>query len=138
LADAIASAEAGGTVTLLADITIDQTLVIDKSLTLDGAGKTITATGLNPVIELDTTGEVAISKLTVTGAKRGLALYPGAHVTLTGCTLNVSERGIDSQKNIPYENMSIILNNTAINNSRVSNYDTETTGEEYSRGISLW
>ncbi|BAK43670.1 InlB B-repeat-containing protein [Eggerthella sp. YY7918] len=138
LADAIAAAEAGDTVTLLADATISEKLVINKRLTLDGAGKTITATGLNPVIELNTTDEVTISKLTVTGAKRGLALCPGVHVTLIGCTLNVSERGIDSQKDIPYENMSIILDNTVINNSGVSNYETQTTYHTDSRGISLY
>ena len=139
LADAIAAAEAGDTVTLLADATISEKLVIDKPLTLDGAGKTITATGLNPVIELNTTDEVTISKLTVTGAKRGLALCPGVHVTLIGCTLNVSERGIDSQSDdILYENMSIILDNTVINNSGVSNYETQTTYGSPYRGISLY
>lgn len=47
LEDALAAASADATITLLADITVEQTMLIDKNITIDGNGKTITSSVTN-------------------------------------------------------------------------------------------
>ncbi|MBQ3160543.1 MAG: hypothetical protein IJC04_00290, partial [Oscillospiraceae bacterium] len=63
-ADAYAAAEAGDTITLLADITASAIITIDKPITLDGNGKTLTSTA-GRAINVDCTGDVTIEDLTI-------------------------------------------------------------------------
>ena len=72
---AIAKAEAGETVKLIRDIDVSETIVIDKNITLDGNGRTITADvdlandGTNNVI---LTSGGTIKNLTIVGGHRGI------------------------------------------------------------------
>ena len=72
LADAIAAAEDGNTVTLLADInTPDTSYYIDKSLTIDLNGKTVTGSGYDGVFS-------------ITGADAEVCIKNGAVVAVEG------------------------------------------------------
>ena len=48
LAEAIAAAKAGDTVTLLQNVTVDKPIIVDKAITLDLGGKTLTSTWAMP------------------------------------------------------------------------------------------
>lgn len=73
-ADAIAAAQAGDTLVLLADETVSETIVIDKAVTLDGNGKTITSTGVDALKVAGDSLTVTIKNLNVVSAKKGLVL----------------------------------------------------------------
>lgn len=138
LAEAVMQAQPDDTIALLADTQIDATLVLDKAITIDGAGYAVQADGLNPAINITTNEAVALSNLTVNGAVRGIWLSAtSAQTTLTTCTLNVSERGIHMPTGT-YSGVNLVLNATAINNTLVSDYDTDVVLNQQSRGISLW
>ena len=62
--DAIATAQAGETVTLLRDLTSSAIIVLDKAITLDGNGKKLTSTAAR-AINVVTDGVVTIKNLTV-------------------------------------------------------------------------
>ena len=90
LADAIAAAQAGETVTLLADVTVAGQLVAEKALTLDLGGKTVTSTYAIPASLSSGEGRYALlTKAPVTvkngtfaaGQARALGAY--ANLTLT-------------------------------------------------------
>ncbi|MEA5019233.1 MAG: hypothetical protein VB027_02585 [Gordonibacter sp.] len=138
LAEAVTAAKAGETVTLLADAKIDATLVLDKAITVGGAGYAVQADDLNPAIKITTNDAVAFSNLTLNGAKRGIDLIAaGAQVALTQCTFNVVDRGITMSSGA-YDNVSLALDATALNCTRVSDYEKEAALDQNCRGISLW
>ena len=131
---------AGGSITLSDDITLTEPLDISKGVTINGAGHTITdSTGaLSPVFKINTSEAVVINNVTISGAARGFDLLNEvANLTLTGCTVNVSQRGVTCSLD-SYDGMSLVLDNTKINNTKVTNYETEAVYDQYSRGISLW
>ena len=94
--DAIEKAQDGETVTLLRDVTISEKLVINKSITLDGNGKTLTYTGSNRAIDVpanaDATVNVTIKNLTVDFAasycERGINYNEDGALVLEGVTVN--------------------------------------------------
>ena len=63
-AEAYAAAQAGQTVTLYADLEMSEILVLDKAITLDGNGKTLTSTATR-AINIETEGNVGIKNLTI-------------------------------------------------------------------------
>lgn len=140
LAAALAAAESGQTVKLLQDIALTAKLTVNKGVTLDGAGKTVTATGLSPAFEVTTGEAVRFENLTLTGAKRAIFLSHGSdQVTLVKCRLVVSERGIhmvDKQ----FSQVVLTLNQTIINQEQVTeeNKGTQVVYNTSSRGLSLW
>ena len=67
LNEALAAAEAGDTVKLLADVSASAYVVLDKAITLDGNGKTLTSTATR-AINVNCAGEVTIKNLTIVGA----------------------------------------------------------------------
>lgn len=94
LADAIAAAKDGETVKLLADVTVAEQLVVEKPLTLDLGGKTVTSTYAIPASL--SSGEVRYALLTkapvtvkngtfAAGQARALGAY--ANLTLTKATV---------------------------------------------------
>ncbi|MDO5765817.1 MAG: hypothetical protein Q4P84_08980, partial [Elusimicrobiales bacterium] len=97
LADAIDAAQAGDTITLLDNVSISEALTISCGVTIDGGNFTVTdSTGiLSPAIKIESSDTVTVQNLTLDGAARGFDLLnSAAKLSLTDCTLNVSERGI--------------------------------------------
>ena len=83
LDSAIEFAKAGDTITLIRDVTLSDILVIDKAITIDGNGKTITSTA-GRAINIDTTAAVTIKNLTIvgsTGCERGINIINQAGTT---------------------------------------------------------
>ncbi len=83
LAEAIAAANAGDTVTLLAEVTAD--VVIDKNITLDLGGKTLTNTGAGKATISVTGGTVTIKNGTVIGGTSyyNIEVTKGSNANLT-------------------------------------------------------
>ena len=83
LADAIAAANAGETVKLLADVTAD--VVIDKNITLDLGGKTLTNTGAGKATISVTGGTVTVKNGTVIGGTSyyNIEVTKGSNANLT-------------------------------------------------------
>ncbi|MBQ8372489.1 MAG: hypothetical protein IJX38_06115 [Clostridia bacterium] len=98
LSDAIADAKDGNTVTLLRDVTTTDAIVIDKSITLDGNGKTVTYAGTGDRV-FDTTadaGDVDVTYTNITIAakcQRGINYNTTGSLTLEGVTVT----GIDGK-----------------------------------------
>ena len=83
LADALAAAVAGDTVELLADETYASILMIDKAITLEGNGKTLTSTA-GRAINIETAETVTINNLTIAcgnGCERGINIINVAGTT---------------------------------------------------------
>ena len=94
LAEAVAAAKDGDTVTLLADVTTASTITIDKAITLDGNGKTITYTGSDRAIEMANSlgaAEITIKNLTVNCSasycQRGINYNATGKLTLDNVTV---------------------------------------------------
>ena len=83
LADAIAAANAGETVKLLADVTAD--VVINKNITLDLGGKTLTNTGAGKATISVTGGTVTVKNGTVIGGASyyNIEVTNGSNANLT-------------------------------------------------------
>lgn len=127
-----------GVITLTENVVLTSTLEISNAVVIEGNGFTITATGLNPAFAINTNEQVTLNKLTLEGATRGIYLNSNApHLTLTDCIFNVSDRGISCMQDGAADGANIVLDNTKINNSQVSDYTTEAVYNNH-RGISLW
>ena len=122
LEDAIAAAQAGQTVTLLEDITCEETIVIDKDVNIDGDNKTITSSARR-AIQLETASKVNIEDLNIkstavrvsTNDIRGINLHTtagGAELTLKNCTVDFTD---ESASDWAYA-----VNVTAINNCNLT------------------
>ena len=94
LADAIAAANAGDTITLLANINTNQIILINKAITLDGNGKTITSTAAR-AINVEVNGNVTIKNITINAAERAINI-------------------INKPANVTVENVIATANNNAI------------------------
>ena len=96
LAEAVEFAKAGETVTLLRDITVANPVTIAKSITLDGANKTLTYTGSDRAIEMPNDAEkaleVTIKNLNVAFSgsycQRGINYNDNGKLTLENVTVN--------------------------------------------------
>ena len=135
-ANAYKTAVAGDTITLLANLSSSAIITIDKAITLDGNGKTLTSTagrainvsGANGVtiknLTIDATGErainiiqnatnVAIENMTATSANYTVnvaASAPNAVVTINGSTLT----GLNVV-NVAAEDANVTINDGTIN-----------------------
>ena len=95
LEDAIEFAKAGETITLLSNVTVANKIVINKSIALDGNGKTITYTGADRAIDVPATEDVkldvTIKNLTVycnaSYCQRGINYNDDGKFTLEGVTV---------------------------------------------------
>ena len=82
----MAAAKAGDTVTLLVDISTAGTITINKNLTIDGNGKTLTYTGTDRAIDVPNTANganVTIKNLTVNAEKANRGINYNTTGTLT-------------------------------------------------------
>ena len=98
LAEAIAAAQAGETVTLTDNVNVSEIIVLDKAIVLDGGDKTITSTALR-AINVDCVGDVVIKNVTVvaaTGCERGINIIGNpSNLTLENVTVNGGYYGIN-------------------------------------------
>ena len=97
LEDAIDFAEAGDVVSLIRDITASDKININKSITLDGNGKTLTYEGTDRAIDVPNDAnaniDVTIKNLTVvaTTANRGLNYNENGKFNVEGVTVTIGE-----------------------------------------------
>lgn len=140
----INNAEAGSTVTLSGNETISSTITINKALTLEGNGNTLTMTGGTYAIKVDTNDAVTIKNLTINATAtngRGIQLTDTKPTfTLLNSTLNVNNRGIGFSDDGTIAGAVVTIDNSTIQNSQKP---AENTYENWShqgdsRGIALW
>lgn len=82
---ALESTPEGGTVTLLDNVTVtgtDDRLIVDKSITLDGAGKTVSGNTESYLVRIDATGTIKNLNILQTGAAAALQVNAGATATV--------------------------------------------------------
>jgi len=97
LEDAIEFAKAGETITLLSNVTVANKIVINKSITLDGNGKTLTYTGTDRAIDVPNDAnaniDVTVKNLTIvaTTANRGLNYNENGQFNVEGVTVTIGE-----------------------------------------------
>ena len=85
--DAVAAAVDGDTITLLSNVERVEPLVVDKNLTIDGAGKTITSSAVRAIV-IDGAKNVILKNFNlVAGGERGIQLQNNAqNVTIENVT----------------------------------------------------
>ena len=141
LAEAVEKAEPGQTVTLLVSTTISQPLVLNKALTLTAAEGTVltySGTGTDAALSVETDDPVVIKGLQLNSATHGVDLVTNStHVTLQDCLMYVKDRGISYVQDGLSENGALVLDNTQIRSTRVSDYETQTAIGDF-RGISIY
>lgn len=140
----INNATAGDTIALTGNETISSTLVIDKEITLDGNGNTLTMTGGTYAIDVQTDAAVTVEDIQIDAeAAGGRGIYISAtqpHFTLLNSTLNVNNRGIGFSDNGTVAGATVTVDNSTIQNSQ------KPAGKTYenwshqgdSRGIGFW
>ena len=134
---------AGGTVTLTADVTISTPLTIDKSITLDGNGNTLTYNQSGEAIKITTNDNVVIEDLILNAEAsngQGISLYSSSpKVEVNSVTMNVDARGISFKQDGDATNAVLSLTNTDILSSRITdgNYAEDATIGD-TRGISIF
>ena len=83
---ALAKAQAGDTITLLAPVTASEIITIEKAITIDGNKQTLTSTA-GRAFNIDCDGSVTIQNLTIVAKERAINIInQAATVTLTGVT----------------------------------------------------
>ncbi len=105
LAEALAAAENGDTVTVLENVTSSEILTIDKAIKVNGNDKTITSTA-GRAINIDVTGAVEINDLTIIGqssCQRGINIINNkSDVTLNKVTVTgVSHYAVHTATSVP-------------------------------------
>ena len=143
LTAAFEAVQDGETITLLKDITTSSTITINKSVTIDGAGFEVSSSSANPFtlsgFNTSETNSVTFNnvKVKATGSNlRGIVVNQFAGtLTLTDCTLTVSQRGVTyGEYN---KNINLVISNTTIENRSVTDPTTQYTNND-SRGLSIW
>lgn len=135
--------DTSGTVTLTQDYILSDTVTIDKAITINGNGHSVTLNAAStPVLAVNTSSAVEIQNLTVTAGTNGVGIdlwNLNAKVTLTNTTVNASSRGIRFFNTGTFSGVRLTLDNSNILNSGVTdgNYETNTTVGD-TRGISVY
>lgn len=140
----INNATAGDTIALTGNETISSTLIINKEITLDGNGNTLTMIGGTYAIDVQTDAAVTVEDIQIDAeAAGGRGIYISAtqpHFTLLNSTLNVNNRGIGFSDNGTVAGATVTVDNSTIQNSQ------KPAGKTYenwshqgdSRGIGFW
>lgn len=140
----INNATAGETITLTGNETISSTLVINKEITLDGNGNTLTMTGGTYAINVQTDAAVTVEDIQIDAkATGGRGIYLSAtqpHFTLLNSTLNVNNRGIGFSDNGTIAGATVTVDNSTIQNSQKPENKTYENWSHQgdSRGIGFW
>lgn len=123
LADAIAAATSGDTVVLLRNVTSNTGIVIDKAITLDGNGKTITVTGDNASdsygILVNSTSAISPTiknvTLNTTGIERAIRFNGAAGGTVKDTTVSGQAVGIHVKGtgSVTMDNITVTINTIA-------------------------
>ena len=93
-ADAYAAAAEGETIEVYTDFSATEIITIEKSVTIDGNGHTLTSTAPR-AINIDTTGTVVIKDLTINAAERAINIInKPATVTLTDVTATANNNAV--------------------------------------------
>lgn len=128
LADALADADEGDTITLLADVTVAGTdadrVVITKAITIDGNDYTITATNKTAncrAINVDCEGEVTLQNLVVVAAgERGInVINKACTLTLTAVDVTAYNYAVNVAKSAGAAQ--ITITNSALTGKNVVN-----------------
>lgn len=134
---------AGGTVTLTGNVTISTPLTINKAITLDGNGNTLTYDQSGEAIKITTNDNVVIEDMILNAEAsngQGISLYSSSpKVEVNSVTMNVDARGISFKQDGDATNAVLSLTNTDILSSRISdgNYAEDATIGD-TRGISIF
>ena len=143
LKDAVATAETGSTISVSGDIDFgNETLTINKGLTIVGeAGSSLKFSGNanTAAFKVTTNEQVNLTNIALATTRRAMVLSGNSpHVTVTGCTFLVGERGISFAQDGYTENAELILDSTIIRCTASAKtedeYNTKTAIGDY-RGI---
>ena len=144
-AEAVSACPTKGTVTLLKDVALVDTVTIGKGITLDGNGYALSATN-NKLLAFTVTAKAAVrfKNVSLSGVGRAINLLNAAsNVTLEGCRFSVEERGVTlsaADEAQVYSGLTLTLDDTIISQSKVTeeNKGTQVVYNQSCRGISLW
>lgn len=130
----INNAAAGSTVTLTDNYILTDTVTIDKAITIDGNGKTITITGSNKDALNITADGVTVKNLNIVTDYGNAVNCTAKTLTVEGCNILTTKRGVNFTAT-NYPNAALTVKNTVIKNKNVSNYDTSADYGNDNRGI---
>ena len=140
----IDAAAPGAVVNLEGDETISTPIIINKPITLDGNQNTLTMTGGDFAIKVQTDGEVIVKELTINATEtggRGVRLSTTKpNFTLSDCTLTVDNRGIGFSDDGSVAGASVLVEDSTTENSQKPDdktYDNWTCHTD-TRGIAMW
>ena len=140
----IAAAEAGSTIKLNKNTTITTPLNINKSITLDGNGHTLTYTGTGYAIQLNTNDAVTFDDLDLDATSsggRGLEIVSNKpNFKLNDSLWNVNNRGIGFGSNGTAAGATVTIDSSIIQDSKKPENKTYENWSDQAdtRGISLW
>lgn len=138
----IDTADAGSTINLSADYTITDTVTIDKGITINGNGHTITYDGSNSAVAITAQAAVKLQGLTINATNNNAYAVDltssQPNLTVDNCVINVGNRGINMYPVGGCTNGSLVIDNTTIQNSRVSGDYADNTTIGDTRGIALY
>lgn len=140
----IDAAEAGSTIKLNENTTITTPLNINKSITLDGNGYTLTYTGTGYAIQLNTNDAVAFDDLDLDATSsggRGLEIVSNKpNFKLNDSLWNVNNRGIGFGSNGTVAGATVTIDSSIIQDSKKPENKTYENWSDQAdtRGISLW
>ena len=96
--EALKEAKAGNTIELVDNVSANEIITIEKSVTIDGNGYTLTSTA-SRAINIDTTGTVVISNLTVIAGERAFNIInKAANVTLSSVNATAANNAVMLQQ----------------------------------------
>lgn len=118
LEEAVQNLTDGCTLTLLADVEMSEILVLDKVITLDGNGKTLTSTA-DRAINVSCEGEVAIKNLTIVTTANTERAINVIQKPATLTVENVTAEGFKYTLNVA---ASSVGSNITVNGGKLSGY----------------
>ena len=122
LAEAITAAQAGETVTLLRDVTFSEILEINKSITLDGNGKTLTSSADRAINVTGANADgVTIKNLTIkaSGERAINIIQKATNVTIDNVTATAYNYTVNVAPSAP--NAIVTINNSTLTGLNVVN-----------------
>ena len=128
-------------ITLQKNYTTTSTINISRNVVINGNDHSITYSGNGAAVEITSGTNITLENLVINAEKsnaRGLNISSHTtNLTLTECTINAYQRGISYISTEVNNGLKLIIDNTHIHNSQITDYDYETTYGD-SRGLSLF